>query len=52
MGYVPAYGGNVNSRNVSCSKHSLHCHKRSWEGMLINKLTKSASDAMHMTLYK
>ena len=23
MGYVPAYGGNGNSRNVSCSKSDL-----------------------------
>ena len=28
MGYVPAYGGNGNSRNVSCSKPSQHCRKR------------------------
>ena len=28
MGYVPAYDGNGNSRNVSCSKPSLHCRKR------------------------
>ena len=34
MGYIPAYGDNGNSRNVSCSKPSLHCHKRPWEGAL------------------
>ena len=51
MGYVPAYGGNGNSRNVSCSKPSLHCHKRPWEGALY-KIVKSASDARHMALYK
>ena len=49
-GYVPAYGGNGNSRNVSCSKPSLHCRKRPWEGALYKWL--SASDAMHMALYK
>ena len=46
MGYVPAYGGNGNSRNVSCSKPSLHCRK------LYKWLTRSASDAIHMALYK
>ena len=50
MGYVPAYGGNGNSRNVSCSKPSLHCRKRPWEGALYKWL--SAFDAMHMALYK
>ena len=34
MGCFPAYGGNDNSRNVSCSKPSLHCRKRPWEGAL------------------
>ena len=34
MGYVPAYGGNGNSRNVLCSKPSLHCRKRPWGGAL------------------
>ena len=34
MGYVPAYGGNGNSRKVSCSKPGLHCRKRPWEGAL------------------
>ena len=52
MGYVPACGGNGNSRNVSCSKLSLHCHKRPWEGALYKWLTRSASDAMHVTLCK
>ena len=52
MGYVPAYGGNGNSRNVSCSKPSLHCRKRPWEGALCKWLTRSASDAMHVALYK
>ena len=51
IGYVP-YGGNGNSRNVSCSKPSLHCRKRPWEGALYKWLTRSASDAMHMALYK
>ena len=40
MGYVPAYGGNGNSRNVSCSKPSLHCLKCPWEGALYKWLTK------------
>ena len=52
MGYVPAHGGNGNSRNVSRSKPSLHCRKRPWEGALDKWLTRSASDAMHMALYK
>ena len=52
MGYVPACGGNGNSRNVSCSKPSLHCRKSPWEEALYKWLTKSASDAMHMALYK
>ena len=52
MGYVPAYGSNGNSRNVSCSKPSLHCHKHPWEGALCKWLTRSASDAMHMALCK
>ena len=43
---------NGNSRNVSCSKPSLHCRKRPWEGALYKWLTRSASDAMHMALYK
>ena len=46
MGYVPAYGGNGNSRNVSCSKPSLHCHKRPWEGALYKWLTRSAYGAI------
>ena len=50
MGYIPANGGN--SRNVSSSKPSLHCHRRPWDGALYKWLTKSASDAMHMALYK
>ena len=52
MGYVPAYGSNGNSLNVSYSKPSLYCRKRSWEGALYKWLTKSASDAMHKALYK
>ena len=52
MGCVPAHGGNGNSRNVSRSKPSLHCHKRPWEGALYKWLTKSASDAMHKALHK
>ena len=52
MGYVPGCGGNGNSRNVSCSKPSLRCRKRPWEGALYKWLTRSASDAMHMALYK
>ena len=52
MGYFPAYGGNGNSRNVSCSIPSLHCRKRPWEGALYKWLTRSASDAMHVVLYK
>ena len=52
MGYVPEFGGNGNSRNVSFSKPSLHCRKRPWEGALYKWLTRSASDAMHMALYK
>ena len=44
--------GNGNSRNVSCSKPSLHCCKRSWEGVLYKWLTKLASDAMHLALHK
>ena len=34
MGCVPACGGNGNSRNVSCSKPSLLCRQRLWEGAL------------------
>ena len=52
MGCIPAHGGNGNSRNVSCSKPSLHCRKRPWEGALYKWLTRSASDATHMALYK
>ena len=52
MGCVPEYDGNGNSRNVSCSKPSLHCHKRPWEGALYKWLTRSASGAMHTALYK
>ena len=52
MGYVPSYGGDGNSRNLSCSKPGLHCRKRPWEGALYKWLTRSASDAMHMALYK
>ena len=48
----PAYSGNGNSRSVLCSKPSLHCCKRPWEGALYEWLTKSSSDAMHMALYK
>ena len=48
MGYLLANGGNGNSRNVSCSKPSLHCHKRPWVGALYKWLKRSASDAMHM----
>ena len=43
---------NGNSCNASCSKPSLHCRKRPWEGALYKWLTKSASDAMHKALYK
>ena len=49
---VPAHGGSGNSRNVSCSKPSLHCRKHPWEGALNKWLAGSASDAMHMGLYK
>ena len=52
MGCVTACGGNGNSRNVSCSKPSLHCYKRPREGALYKWLTKSAADAMHKALYK
>ena len=52
MGRGPAYGGNDNSRNVSCSKPSLHCLQLPWEGALYKWLTKSAFDALHMALYK
>ena len=52
MGYLPAHGGNDNSRNVSCSKPIQHYHKRLWEGALYKWLTKSASDAVHTALYK
>ena len=52
MGYVHAYAINGNSRNVSRSKPSLHCRKRPWEGALHKWLTKSASDAKHVALYK
>ena len=34
MGYVPAYDGKGNSCNVSCSKPSVHCRERPWEGAL------------------
>ena len=51
-GCLPAYGSNGNSRNVSCSKPSLHCHMRPWEGALCKWLTRSACDAIHMALYK
>ena len=47
-----AYGGNSNNRNVSCSKPSLHFHKGPWEGALYKWLTRSASDAVHVTLCK
>ena len=50
MGYVPAYGGNVDGRNVS--KPSLHCRKRPWEGALYKWLTRKACDALHTALYK
>ena len=30
----------------------MHCRKRPWEGALYKWLTRSASDAMHMALYK
>ena len=52
IGYVPAYGSNGNSRSVSCSKPSLHCRKRPCEGALHKWLTRSASVALHMALYK
>ena len=32
VGCVPPHVGYGNSRNVSCSKPGLHCHKRPWEG--------------------
>ena len=51
MGCIPAYDGNGNSRNVPCSKPSLHCRKRPWEWALYKWLTKSISDAMHKALY-
>ena len=41
MGYIPAFGGNGNSRNVSCSKPSLHCRKRPREGALYKWLEKA-----------
>ena len=51
MGYVPAYGGNGNSRHItSCSKPSLHCRKRPWEGALYKWLTRSASDAVQQKI--
>ena len=34
------HGGNSNNRNVSCSKPSLHCHERPWEGALYKWLTR------------
>ena len=37
---------------VLCSKPSLHCYKRPWKGALYKWKTKSASDDMHMALYK
>ena len=47
MVYVPAYDGcNGNSRNVSCSKPSLNCRKRSCEGALYKWLTKLTIDAV------
>ena len=46
MGRVPTYGGNGDSRNVSCSKPSLHCRKRPREGALYKWLTKSAYGAI------
>ena len=52
MSCIPAYVCNGNSRNVSSSKPSLHCHKRPWEGALYKWLTRSASDAMHKALCK
>ena len=52
IGCLPAYGDNDNSRDVSCSKPSLHCRKLPREGALSKWLTRSASDAMHMALYK
>ena len=52
MGYVPAHGGNGNSRSVSCSKPSPLCRKRPREGALNKWLTKSASGALHTALYK
>ena len=48
MGYVPAQDNNGDSRNVSCSKPSLHCRKRPWEGALYKWLTRSTFDAMHV----
>ena len=47
MGYVPAYGGNGSSRNVSCSEPTLHCLKRPWEGALYKRLKEAP-----LTLYK
>ena len=41
MGYVPAYGGNGNSRNLWCSKPSLHCHELPWEEALYKWLQKA-----------
>ena len=52
MDCVPALGGNSNSRNVSCSKPSLHSLKRPWKGALYKWLTRSASYAMYLALYK
>ena len=46
------YDGNGNSHNVSCSKPSLHCRKCPWEGALYKWLIRSASEAMHVALYK
>ena len=44
MGFVPAY--------VSCSKPSLHGQECPWEGALCKWLSRSASDTMHVALYK
>ena len=47
---IPACSSNGNSRNVSRSKPSLHCHKRPREGALYKWSTRSTSDAMHVVL--
>ena len=49
--YVPAYCGNGNSHNVSCSNLSLHCHKHPWEWALYKWLAKNASDKLCIWRY-